>query len=571
MINKIIGKYRIVKLIGEGGMAAVYEAEHEMLGTKVAIKVLNPVLSANNQIKERFRNEARLMASLDHPNITKVIDFDEQPQQLSIVMEFLNGSDLNKKIRRDGPISSKELVDIFYQTLVAFQYAHEKGVVHRDIKPSNIFILDDGRVKILDFGIAKLFGQGNEMTLTGTQMGTPIYMSPEQVIADKTIDRRSDIYSLGISMFYAINGKTPYNSETDSQFEIFTKIVYEPLQEFTVQSPFKELVLKACNKDRELRFQNCSAFLSALEAVSNVKPELDERTIVDSRPVSQVKLRPTVVANKVNQNNQFAPPPIIPTYNLNPPSNRKKWLIPAVFIGAVALIGLVLVFLFAIQDDDSDEDGIIDKYDACPYSYEPVSGCPDFDKDGVSDKDDDCPNIYGLIQGCPDSDKDGLIDNDDACPNIYGLIQGCPDGDGDGLIDKDDACPEIAGNAGNGCPYHKQVTFTNNSSSRAYLCFAYNHENHWVSEGWYTVEAHENVTYDLPDHFTGDEVFWYGDDDNNGEWRGTDKNFIVAKYGNGGFKVVDGVFEYSGGGIKETRGFNRLYLTGEITKNTIYD
>jgi len=264
MEGSLIGKYKILRLIGEGGMASVYEAEHEMLGTKVAIKVLSPILSANTQIKERFRNEARLMASLDHPNITKVIDFDEQTKQLSIVMEFLNGEDLNQKIKRNGALNEKEITDIFSQTLSAFQYAHEKGIVHRDIKPSNIFILPNGQVKILDFGIAKLFGQGNEMTQTGTQMGTPIYMSPEQVKADKSIDHRSDIYSLGITMFYAINGKPPYNSDTDSQFDIFTKIVYEALPEFSVQSKFENIVLKACQKNREERFHDVKEFLNSI-------------------------------------------------------------------------------------------------------------------------------------------------------------------------------------------------------------------------------------------------------------------------------------------------------------------
>ena len=257
MIFTTIGKYKIIRLIGEGGMASVYEAEHEMLGTKVAIKVLNPILSSNTQIKERFRNEAKLMASLDHPNITKVIDFDEQIQQFSIIMEFLSGEDLNQKIKRNGPLSEKEIIDVFSQTLSAFQYAHEKGIVHRDIKPSNIFILPNGHIKILDFGIAKLFGQGNEMTQTGTQMGTPVYMSPEQVKADKSIDHRSDIYSLGVTMFFAINGKPPYNSDTDSQFDIFTKIVYEPLPAFYIQSKFNKIVLKFCQKNREERFQTC--------------------------------------------------------------------------------------------------------------------------------------------------------------------------------------------------------------------------------------------------------------------------------------------------------------------------
>lgn len=308
MINTTIGKYKITRLIGEGGMASVYEAEHEMLGTKVAIKVLNPMLSANAQIKERFRNEAKLMASLDHPNITKVIDFDEQPQQLSIVIEYLNGEDLNQNIKRNGPLSEKEITDVFSQTLSAFQYAHEKGIVHRDIKPSNIFILPNGHVKILDFGIAKLFGQGNEMTHTGTQMGTPIYMSPEQVKADKSIDHRSDIYSLGVTLFFVINGKPPYNSDTDSQFDIFNKIVYEPLPEFSIQSKFKDIVLKACQKNREVRYQGCDDILSKLNLKGIIKSE--EKTIVNNTSKSHLQHDKTVLAEKSinNYDNQSAHP-----------------------------------------------------------------------------------------------------------------------------------------------------------------------------------------------------------------------------------------------------------------------
>ena len=285
MINTTIGKYKITRLIGEGGMASVYEAEHEMLGTKVAIKVLNPILSANTQIKERFRNEAKLMASLDHPNITKVIDFDEQSQQLSIVMEYLNGEDLNQKIKRSGPLSEKEITDVFTQTLSAFQYAHEKGIVHRDIKPSNIFILPNGHVKILDFGIAKLFGQGNEMTQTGTQMGTPIYMSPEQVKGDKSIDHRSDIYSMGVTLFFVINGKPPYNSDTDSQFDIFNKIVYEPLPELTGTAYLNELIKKACNKDRNLRFQNCQEWIDTWNNKQDSSTKTIDKTVIEP-PVS---------------------------------------------------------------------------------------------------------------------------------------------------------------------------------------------------------------------------------------------------------------------------------------------
>jgi serine/threonine protein kinase len=309
MINSIIGKYKITRFIGEGGMASVYEAVHEMLGTKVAIKVLNPILSANETIKKRFRNEAVLMASLDHPNITKVIDFDEQPQQLSIIMEFLSGEDLQQRIKKRGRLADADITALFAQILSAFQYAHDKGIIHRDIKPSNIFILPNGHVKILDFGIAKLVGPGNEMTQTGNQMGTPVYMSPEQVKADKSIDYRSDIYSLGITLFYVINGKPPYNTDVDSAFDIFTKIVYEPLPELAGQSQFREIMLKACQKNRADRFQGCQEWLLAMAAKTNRLNTQGDQTIF-SFPENE-KTNPTQMVAKgalVQKSNQQSDP-----------------------------------------------------------------------------------------------------------------------------------------------------------------------------------------------------------------------------------------------------------------------
>ena len=349
MINTTIGKYKIIRLIGEGGMAAVYEAEHEMLGTKVAIKILNPILSANAQIKERFRNEAKLMASLNHQNITKVIDFDEQPHQLSIIIELLEGEDLNEKIKRNGPLSEKEITDVFSQTLSAFQYAHEKGIVHRDIKPSNIFILPDGRVKILDFGIAKLFGQGNEMTQTGTQMGTPIYMSPEQVKADKSIDHRSDIYSLGVTMFFAINGKTPYNSETDSQFDIFNKIVYEPLPQITGSSKYNNIIKKACEKNREERFQSCNDWISEMNnpssANSSASSNEDKQTQVKQATNEQIR-----VDNVKQETENSINPSSKTSTNLPQEKKSKKGLI----IGIVA--GVILIFILIASSGTNEQE-----------------------------------------------------------------------------------------------------------------------------------------------------------------------------------------------------------------------
>jgi serine/threonine protein kinase len=288
-IGKQIGKYTITRFIGEGGMASVYEGEHEALGTKAAIKILNPILSANKQIRERFKNEAKIMASLDHPNITRVLDYEEGDNYLAIAMELLIGEELGERIKRIGKLSDEEIKRIFEQILAAFQYAHGMGIVHRDIKPSNIFILSNGTVKILDFGIAKLFGHGNEMTQTGTQIGTPVYMSPEQVQADKCIDHRSDIYSLGVTMFYALSGKPPYDINTNSQFDIFIKIVYEPLPELESNSYFADLIRKACHKDREQRFQSCEDWIELINS-NNLRPfgqvlgaESSEKYLKDSK------------------------------------------------------------------------------------------------------------------------------------------------------------------------------------------------------------------------------------------------------------------------------------------------
>ncbi|MFD3407084.1 serine/threonine-protein kinase [Aquirufa sp. HETE-83D] len=304
MSDKLIGKYKIIRLIGEGGMASVYEAIHIVLRNKVAIKILSPILSGNAQIRERFRNEARLMASLDHPNIAKVIDFDEQPQRLSIIMEFLNGVNLNDKIKLNGPLSQKEVIDVFIQSLSALQYAHDHGIVHRDINPSNIFILSNGQVKILDFGIAKLYSQGVGVTQTGTQLGTPIYMSPEQVKGDKSIDYRSDIYSLGVSMFYAINGKSPY-SPADSVFNTYTKIVNEPLPEFTLNSIFKNVVMKACHKRKEDRYYNCLDLAHALQLAAESGSRFTSKTFMDRLISFKPSVSNKLLAKSVSDNKQL--------------------------------------------------------------------------------------------------------------------------------------------------------------------------------------------------------------------------------------------------------------------------
>jgi sulfatase modifying factor 1 len=283
-INKTIGNYTITRKIGEGGMASVYEGVHEKLGTKVAIKILSPILARNPQLRQRFENEANFMASLSHPHITRVLDVEEKDDTLAIIMDLLEGEDLDARVKRTGPLSATDVKMIFTQVLNAFDYAHSKGIVHRDIKPANIFIDKNNQVKILDFGIAKLFGTGNEMTQTGTQMGTPVYMSPEQVKGDKSIDHRSDIYALGVTLYFTLTGKAPYESAEESSFEIFMKIVNEPIPHLPNNSFFDAIIQKAVAKDRNERYQEIKEFRNSIEVGTSeekTSPKVQDKIIYE--------------------------------------------------------------------------------------------------------------------------------------------------------------------------------------------------------------------------------------------------------------------------------------------------
>ncbi len=363
-INKSVGKYRLTRFIGEGGMASVYEGTHEKLGTKVAVKILNPILTANKQIRMRFENEAKFMASLDHPNITRVLDFDEQPDMLAIVMELISGQDLSTLIGNKGALKPAEAVPLFSQILEAFRYAHGKGIVHRDIKPSNIFITHDNQVKILDFGIAKMIGSGDDFTQTGAQIGTPVYMSPEQVKADKTIDHRSDIYSLGVTLFFTLNGKPPYDSTTQSNFEIYNKIVYEPIPDLPQYPDIDRVIKKAIQKDREQRYQSAEEFRQALlntgtdktVAINDLREEKtlmdalvqnhekitkgDEKTLIDKQEPLKIEKQPelkipkAVKPAKTNENQ---------AHDRKENSRSKIGLIAG--LGAIVLL-IVIFFVF---------------------------------------------------------------------------------------------------------------------------------------------------------------------------------------------------------------------------------
>ena len=248
MINQQIQNYKIISLIGEGGMANVFLGVHTTLKGKVSIKLLKDEFVANKNIRKRFLAEARILHQLAHVNIIKVTDLIDAGDIVAFVMEYIEGESLSEFIIKKGKLSDTDIEYIFPQMLSAVEYIHDKGLIHRDVKPSNFMMTKEGSIKLLDFGIAKNTNEGqNEYTQTGTsdQMGTPLYMSPEQVQSTKEVTSQSDIYSLGVVLWQMVMNKKPYNAENLSLVEIQIQIFQEPLAlTKTIWDPFIQKATK---------------------------------------------------------------------------------------------------------------------------------------------------------------------------------------------------------------------------------------------------------------------------------------------------------------------------------------
>jgi serine/threonine-protein kinase len=278
LLDQVVAdRYKVIRRLGEGGMGAVYLAEHVVIQKKIALKVLAPELARRPDLVARFLQEARSASRIGHENVIDISDFGQAGDgYVYIAMEFLDGQDLGELVRSKGALPWPRARDISMQICRALRAAHDKGIVHRDMKPENIFLIHrEGQpdfVKILDFGIAKVMGVGDQngprLTRTGMIFGTPEYMAPEQA-EGKDADHRVDVYAVGCIIYHLVTGKPPF--EADSFMAMLTKHMMEDPVSPSVRRPdlaitpeMDALVLKALEKDRDNRYQSMAEFLSAV-------------------------------------------------------------------------------------------------------------------------------------------------------------------------------------------------------------------------------------------------------------------------------------------------------------------
>jgi len=277
MIPTEILNYVLIRKIGEGGMGQVFLARNKNIDQFVAIKMLHPRYGNNPMLRERFRQEAIMLSTLNHPNIVKFLNYVENEHGVFLIMEYVEGQTLEDFIsKKNGLIVEKRAYPMMCEILNAFAYAHGRGIIHRDIKPSNIYINKEGHIKILDFGIAQIISEVDKSVGMLSSGGTPEYMSPEQVL-DRDIDIRSDIYSLGVLFHQMLTGKAPYDVNAMSSTEIKSKVVKAPLPRMKEFYPYisvgmQRVVDTATKKDPIKRYPNCADMRKEIDMILNPRP-----------------------------------------------------------------------------------------------------------------------------------------------------------------------------------------------------------------------------------------------------------------------------------------------------------
>ena len=324
---KQIGKYEIISVLGEGAMGTVYRAKDSVIGRTVAIKVMNPEIARDKDHRQRFLREAQAAGSLQHPNVVTIYDLGELDGHLFIAMEFLQGQDLEKVMAGTEPMKLQAKLDIIVDVLMGLSYAHKNGIVHRDIKPANIRVSDEGKAKIMDFGVAHL--ASSDMTKTGVAVGTPSYMAPEQITSGKMLPQ-TDIFAVGAVMYHLLAGTKPFEAPTLQS--LFYRIVTEmpkPLAEVRPGLPaaLDAIVKKSMAKDPDDRYANA---LDMANEIIAIRAGLSGNPVASTASLTGFSTAPAIAAlEDVGEKKTL--PPITS-------DNKKSWMPIAMGIGAAAVI-----------------------------------------------------------------------------------------------------------------------------------------------------------------------------------------------------------------------------------------
>ena len=356
--QKINDRYEVRKLIGEGGMANVYLGYDTILERDVAIKVLRGDLSDDEKFVRRFRREAQNASLLNHPNIVQIYDVGEDDGNFYIVMEYIKGQTLKQLIKKRGKLSVHETIDIMCQLTDGLAHAHDSYIIHRDIKPQNIMILDDGMVKITDFGIAMALN-ASDLTQTNSVMGSVHYLPPEQA-SGKGSTIKSDIYSLGIVMYEMLAGTMPFRGET--AVEIAMKHLKNPIPSLRKDNPqipqsIENIILRATAKNTKNRYNNVREVYDDLKTCLD-KSRKDEKRIVFKYPENEYDDENTKVVDnlkdeikekeKEDSKNKKAEVLEVKEIDENEFSDKKISLFTKILIGLVGTLVLALFVVFIV-------------------------------------------------------------------------------------------------------------------------------------------------------------------------------------------------------------------------------
>lgn len=337
LTGKTVGKYRLIEKLGSGGMAEVYKAFQSGVERDVAIKVMHGHLAAEEDFRERFQREARAVGQLQHPNIMRVIDFDEADGDFYMVMEFLSGGTLRDYLTEKKELPVPEALRIIRQLCDALSYAHARGMIHRDIKPGNVMFSDATHMRAIltDFGMARMLNEA-KLTVSGAMLGTPAYMPPE-VVKGEPADHRADFYSTGAVLYEMVTGRTPHIADTS--YAVLMMQVNDPLplpSEFKpdIDPALEAFLIKSLAKEPEERFADAQEMLAAIDALEG-------------------KATTTVAGATVVK--KAEPPTLKPTPAAKQPANNNKWLMIGGAVAGIILIALVGIWLMSRNDDPTAE------------------------------------------------------------------------------------------------------------------------------------------------------------------------------------------------------------------------